>query len=90
MRKYHDDPDSAFWGWNDIWLHPEFRNWTIEQDIRTITCPLLAVQGVDDEYGTLAQIRGIAAVLPQAGASCGRRADDGRIGQCRRHSIDHA
>jgi len=64
MRKYHDDPDSAFWGWNDIWLHPEFRDWAISDDIRSITCPLLAMQGIDDEYGTLAQIRGIAAVVP--------------------------
>ena len=25
LARYHDDPDSAFWGWNDIWLHPPFR-----------------------------------------------------------------
>jgi len=65
LAKYHDDPDSAFWGWNDIWLHPPFRQWTIERELPAITCPLLAVQGVDDEYGTLAQIRGIAAQAPQ-------------------------
>ena len=60
LARHHDDPDSAFWGWNDIWLHPEFRHWSIEQEIGSIRCPLLAVQGLDDEYGTLAQIRGIA------------------------------
>jgi len=65
LGKYHDDPDSAFWGWNDIWLHPSFRAWSIEQDLSAITCPLLAVQGLDDEYGTLAQIRGIAQRVPQ-------------------------
>jgi pimeloyl-ACP methyl ester carboxylesterase len=62
---YHDDPDSAFHGWNDIWLHPPFRHWSIEDEIGTITCPLLAVQGLDDEYGTLEQIRGIARRVPQ-------------------------
>ncbi len=65
LAKYHDDPDSAFYGWNRIWLHPPFRQWSIEEEIRTIACPLLAVQGLDDEYGTLEQIRGIARRLPQ-------------------------
>jgi pimeloyl-ACP methyl ester carboxylesterase len=65
LAKYHDDPDSAFWGWNDIWLHPPFKQWSIEREIEAITCPLLAVQGIDDEYGTLEQIRGIARRVPQ-------------------------
>jgi pimeloyl-ACP methyl ester carboxylesterase len=66
LARYHDDVDSAFWGWNDIWLDPAFRGWNIERDIATIRCPLLAVQGVDDEYGTLEQVRGIARIVPQA------------------------
>ena len=65
LSRHHDDPDSAFWGWNDIWLHPDFRHWSIEKEISTITCPLLAVQGLNDEYGTLEQIRGIARQVPQ-------------------------
>jgi pimeloyl-ACP methyl ester carboxylesterase len=65
LARYHDDPDSAFWGWNRIWLHPPFRQWSIEEDITAIRCPLLAVQGLDDEYGTLEQIRGIARRVPQ-------------------------
>jgi pimeloyl-ACP methyl ester carboxylesterase len=65
LARHHDDPDSAFWGWNDIWLHPPFRQWSIEEELRVITCPLLAVQGLDDEYGTLEQIRGIARRVPQ-------------------------
>lgn len=65
LARYHDDPDSAFRGWNDIWLHPPFRQWTIEAEIGSISCPLLAIQGLDDEYGTLEQIRGIARRVPQ-------------------------
>jgi pimeloyl-ACP methyl ester carboxylesterase len=64
LAKYHDDPDSAFWRWNDIWLHPPFKQWSIEREIESIACPLLAVQGIDDEYGTLEQIRGIARRVP--------------------------
>jgi len=66
LASYHDDPDSAFWGWNDIWLHPDFRRWSIEAELDSIRCPLLAVQGVDDEYGTLEQVRGIARRVAQA------------------------
>ena len=65
LGRHHDDPDSAFWGWNDIWLHPPFKDWSIEHELAAITCPLLAVQGQDDEYGTLEQIRGIARRVPQ-------------------------
>jgi pimeloyl-ACP methyl ester carboxylesterase len=65
LARYHADPDSAFRGWNDIWLAPAFRDWTIEAELDAITCPVLAVQGEDDEYGTLAQIRGIQARLPK-------------------------
>jgi pimeloyl-ACP methyl ester carboxylesterase len=77
LAKYHADPDSAFFGWNDIWLDPAFRAWNIAAELAPIVCPLLAVQGIDDEYGTLEQIRGITRVvrhtqlleLPQCGHS---------------------
>jgi pimeloyl-ACP methyl ester carboxylesterase len=64
LSRYHDDADSAFWGWNDVWLNPAFRHWNLTQAVKTITCPLLAIQGLDDEYGTLEQIRGIKRLLP--------------------------
>src|SRR5437667_119183 len=51
IARYHDDPDSAFWGWNDIWLDPAFRVWNIEDQLALIACPTLAIQGEDDEYG---------------------------------------
>jgi len=75
LARHHDDVESAFWGWNDIWLDPAFRSWSIEALLADIACPLLAIQGVDDEYGTMAQIDGIAAALPHARlvklAACG-------------------
>lgn len=77
ISRYHADVDSAFWGWNDVWLDPAFRAWNIENELATIICPILAIQGEDDEYGTLEQINGIQrklpatqiAVLPQCGHS---------------------
>jgi pimeloyl-ACP methyl ester carboxylesterase len=56
LSRYHDDPDQAFWGWNDIWLNPAFRSWTIEEYLPGVRSPVLAIQGADDEYGTLAQL----------------------------------
>jgi pimeloyl-ACP methyl ester carboxylesterase len=92
LAKYHDDPESAFWGWNDIWLHDSFKPWSIREDIAAIDCPVLAVQGIDDEYGTMAQIQGIAQVLPQTellelpacGHSPHRDQRDALIAACRR------
>jgi len=61
LARYHADVDSAFWGWNRIWLAPEFRDWNIEEYLPRIRCPVLAIQGVDDEYGTMEQVRRIEA-----------------------------
>jgi len=60
LARYHQNVDSAFRGWNDIWLAPEFAQWTIADLLPAIRCRVLAIQGVDDQYGTMAQIDGIA------------------------------
>jgi pimeloyl-ACP methyl ester carboxylesterase len=60
LARHHEDADAVFWRWNRIWLSPQFRSWSIEGELPAIRCPLLAVQGQGDEYGTLEQIRGIA------------------------------
>ena len=65
LARYHDDVDSAFFGWNDAWLAPAFATWSIEPLLERLRCPILAVQGSDDEYGTLAQIDGIRERAPQ-------------------------
>lgn len=65
LARHHDDPDSAFKGWNDIWLDPAFPAWNIEAELANMRCPLLAIQGEDDPYGTMAQIDGIRARAPQ-------------------------
>lgn len=61
LARYHADARRTFYGWNDIWLAPDFRRWNIEEYLPPIRCPVLAVQGVDDEYGTMAQIEAVAA-----------------------------
>jgi pimeloyl-ACP methyl ester carboxylesterase len=67
LGRYHDDAVSTFWGWNKIWLHPDFRYWNIEEYLPGITCPALLIQGEDDQYGTKAQVDAIASQV--AGSS---------------------
>lgn len=65
LARYHADPDSAFWGWARVWSDPRIiTRWNIEKDISTIRCPVLAIQGTDDEYASLAQIKGIKRRVP--------------------------
>jgi pimeloyl-ACP methyl ester carboxylesterase len=60
LGRYHADAAKTFRGWNDIWLHRDFRSWNIEEVLPRVTCPILAIQGFDDEYGTMAQLEAIA------------------------------
>lgn len=62
LAKFHADVDIAFWQWNDIWLSPEFRSFNIEAECQKITCALLAIQGLDDPYGTMAQIDALGGI----------------------------
>ncbi len=56
LARYHADPDGAFWGWCNIWLDLRFRTWNIEPFVQALSCPVLAIQGFDDEYGTMEQV----------------------------------
>lgn len=76
LAKYHRDPDATFFGWNDIWLSPEFRSWNIEGVLGQIACPVLVVQGTADPYGTLAQAEAVLAGVRG-------RAEQVIIGGCR-------
>ena len=68
LGRYHAHVDSLFWGWNDIWLDPAFRAWNIESFVDHIRCPVLLLQGAQDEYGTVKQIDAIRARMPSASA----------------------
>lgn len=67
LAKYHRDAGKTFHLWADAWLDPAFRQWNIEEYLPRIKCPLLAIQGEDDEYGTMAQLDAIQA---RAGGPC--------------------
>jgi pimeloyl-ACP methyl ester carboxylesterase len=66
LAPYHDNIDSAFYGWNDAWLTPAFRDWNIVDELRTITRPLLVIQGHEDEYASMIQLDEIKRAVPHA------------------------
>lgn len=61
LGRYHRDARKTFYGWADVWLDPQFKGWDIRDDyLPQIACPVLAIQGYGDEYGTMAQLDEIA------------------------------
>lgn len=60
LGKHHRDARKTFYLWADAWLDPAFLDWNIEQYLPGIRCPVLAIQGEADEYGTMAQLDAIA------------------------------
>lgn len=63
-RYHHEQTERVFLDWNDTWLSPAFRDWNIEACLPQIRCPVLAIQGADDEYATMRQIDVIAERVP--------------------------
>lgn len=59
MARHHRDPDVTFWNWNDVWLDDAFRDWDIRPELSAITCPVLAIQGTADPYGTVAHVEAV-------------------------------
>lgn len=59
LARFHADVEGAFWQWNEVWLSPGFASFDIRQDCTRIKAPVLALQGVDDPYGSLLQIEQI-------------------------------
>ncbi|HTA47474.1 MAG TPA: alpha/beta hydrolase [Bryobacteraceae bacterium] len=66
LSRHHANPDPLFWAWNDIWLDARFREWNIESYLESIRCPVLVIQGAQDEYGTMRQIEAVQQRLPLA------------------------
>jgi pimeloyl-ACP methyl ester carboxylesterase len=76
MHHHGPNTDIAFWGWNDVWLHPEFKAWNIESDLPAVKVPVQIIQGLKDEYGTWRQVEAIerqtdASVATVAVENCG-------------------
>jgi hypothetical protein len=68
LQRHHASAESLFWSWNNIWLHPDFRDWNIESFLDLIRCSVLVLQGAQDEYGTVKQIEAIRARIPSTSA----------------------
>jgi pimeloyl-ACP methyl ester carboxylesterase len=66
LERYHGAKSQrVFNDWADTWLMPSFSFWNIEYLLPSVRCPVLALQGADDQYGSLAQLDSIAGKCPQ-------------------------
>ncbi len=61
LGRHHTDPEHTFGRWRNIWLDPRFAQWNIENVLPGVTAPTLVIQGEQDEYGTPAQVKAVAA-----------------------------
>lgn len=64
MAPHHRDVDAAFFGWADVWLDPSFPAWDIRELVTRVSAPMLVIQGIEDQYGTLAQLDEIERLAP--------------------------
>jgi pimeloyl-ACP methyl ester carboxylesterase len=60
-RLHGANTERIFHGWTDVWLRPEFASWSIEDLLSSVTCPVLVIQGEQDEYGTIRQVEAITS-----------------------------
>lgn len=54
LAKWHGD--KARWvldAWTETWLSPDFRAWSLDEDLAGVRCPVLAIHGDNDEYGSV-------------------------------------
>jgi len=61
QRLHGERADHVFNGWAGVWQDPAFRAWDIRRKLATMTCPVLALQGELDEFGSPSQLQAIAA-----------------------------
>jgi pimeloyl-ACP methyl ester carboxylesterase len=66
LSRYHTDVDSAFYGWCNVWLNPAFLQWRIDRELTNIQCPLLLIQGAQDQYGSPEQLERIQQQVTHA------------------------
>ena len=78
LARHHQDARRTFYGWADIWRHPDFRTWNIEECLPGLRCRVLAIQGEDDEYASMAHLERIAAAALDA-----PDVDQRRLADCR-------
>lgn len=68
LARLHDDPQGVFDGWSRRWLSAGFARWDITQAMRNIACPVLVIQGEQDQFGTLAQVDAVTGAVMHGAA----------------------
>ncbi|KAA5534876.1 alpha/beta hydrolase [Taibaiella lutea] len=100
LQKYHGNKTEAlFHAWTETWLRNDFRDWNIEHFLPAITCPVMVIQGVEDEFGSYEQVQFIAnntsgakqiCMVNNAGHSPHKQSELWLINECCRFLEDSA
>lgn len=61
LARHHDDAPAVFEAWSEVWVSERFRSWSIDAELEAVRCPVVAIQGADDGFGTPAQLDRLAA-----------------------------
>ncbi|HET7730187.1 MAG TPA: alpha/beta hydrolase [Usitatibacter sp.] len=78
LARHHEHPiEQVFSGWNDTWLDPSFRQWSIVADLAAVRCPILGIGGLDDPYSSPRQLD-----LIETGARNARRVELLKLPAC--------
>lgn len=71
LERYHGDKTAAlFSAWADTWTDPDYRDWSIVSFLPQISCPVMVIQGMEDEYASLKQVETIVNRVAGPAASC--------------------
>ena len=65
LKRYHGE--KAAWvldAWTETWLAPRFSGFTLDRYVRRLRCPLLAIHGDRDEFGSTAHPERLQALSP--------------------------
>lgn len=60
LARHHADVDATFDAWSGVWVSDRFSTWAIDDELSAVECPVLAIQGADDSYGSWQQVERLA------------------------------
>lgn len=71
LEQYHcEKTEALFLAWAETWLSPAFRNWNMDSFLPAIQCPVMVIQGTEDEFGSIAQVEAIAKNISGPASVC--------------------
>lgn len=61
LARHHDDAAAMFLAWSEVWTSDRFRDWNIQDELDSVQCPVLAIQGSADRFGSWEHMNHLSA-----------------------------